>query len=107
MWASIIDFYFSPTGSGMAKPSLITNKPGVTHEPAMLNLPKEERSYWAESTPAVWRENGKIPLCIPKEFITDYPTKSKTWLDTDYDFDWRIAYKEIIRLISLLPENRY
>lgn len=106
MWASIIDFYFGSGGSsGSAKTVWIANKPGVAHEPAMHNLPGEERNYWGEWLSALWRENGKIPLCVPKEFITDYPKNSKDWMITDYDFDWRIAYKEIIRLISLLPER--
>ena len=123
LWASIIDFYFANGGgSGCIKPMWINHKHGVVHEPHKPNFnfllktlkqgetlkqDEIESCYMGDSTSVLWRENGKMPLCIPKSFITDYPSRvNSSWQTTDYDFDWRVAYKEILRLISLLEQGQ-
>jgi hypothetical protein len=67
MYFSIIDFYFSPMGSGQVKYFFIGNKPGITHAPCNLNLLNSSSLVCQE---LLWRENATIPFPISQEFIS-------------------------------------
>jgi hypothetical protein len=108
VWAYAIDLYFVHHGTIQHKVGWTANKPGVVH--TSKNLLKKKKSVL--ELPAYWaRENGLAPVYISKDYITDYVDKVKKPLArrakmNNYDFDWKIAYEELLKLVLSLQSQK-
>jgi hypothetical protein len=121
VWAKAIDFYLAPLGSGLSKVQWIANKPGVTHEnslswPQMKEMrrrsllnpnPSDHFPDWPMALLShLWHENGVMPNYVPRHCITDFPeSKDQHGVLVNYDFDWRVAYEECLKLAKSLKRN--
>jgi hypothetical protein len=117
LWAKAIDFYLAPVGSGLSKVQWIANKPGVTHENSssstgirrsLLNPnPSDQLPDWPVAFLShLWHENGVMPNYVPRHCITDFPeSKYSNPASVNYDFDWRVAYEECLKLAKSLKRD--
>jgi hypothetical protein len=121
VWAKAIDFYLAPVGSGLSKVQWIANKPGVTHESSLswphmqkmrkLSLlnpnPSDQIPDWPMAMLTNWQqENGVMPNYVPRHCITDFPeSKYQNPMLVNYDFDWRVAYEECLKLAKSLKRD--
>jgi hypothetical protein len=91
VWASTVDFYVIPAGSGVCKASWITGKPCIIHGPHEIMQLSQSGSSVLESRPSIRR--------VPNEFITKAPTDHKGPYGYDwYNCDWKGIYQEIVQL---------
>jgi DNA-binding Lrp family transcriptional regulator len=120
VWAKAIDFYLAPVGSGLSKVQWIANKPGVTHENSLSPLTMQEmrRRSLLNPNPSdhfpdwpvalltnLQQENGVMPKYVPRNHITDFPDEIHDWVSVNYDFDWRVAYEECLKLAKSLKRD--
>jgi uncharacterized protein Usg len=99
----------------------IANKPGVTHENSLSPLTMQEmrRRSLLNPNPSdhfpdwpmallshLWQENGVMPNYVPRHCITDFPeSKDQPPILINYDFDWRVAYEECLKLAKSLKRD--
>jgi hypothetical protein len=96
-WAYAIDLYMVPVGSGLIKVKL-PNKPGVVHSGTLYGqLAAHEQIF----------ENNISSVIVSKHKIIINPQKSGKKYDShSYDFDWKIAYEELLKIVLSIEKGR-
>nr|WP_234996592.1 hypothetical protein [Planktothrix sp. PCC 11201] len=90
-----IDLYLAPCGSGLTTVQWIGNKPGVLHGNTFFY-----DQVWAiECTKPSVRENLIPARWIPRDYII---SKQQDNSSSDYDCDWSVIYKEIVKIVREL-----
>ncbi|MEZ2238911.1 tetratricopeptide repeat protein [Microcoleus sp.] len=90
-----IDIYLAPCGSGLTTVQWIANKPGVLHGNTFFY-----DQVWAiECTKPSVRENLIPARWIPRDYII---SKQQDNSSSDYDCDWSVIYKEIVKIVREL-----
>lgn len=94
-WTQAIDVGITPLGAGVTFSLWIANNPNVIVHAATPFL------NWCadEIKTSKSRENLKSQILVPKESIVDAN-------NYNYDCDWEVIYKEVLKLIQNLTQER-
>ena len=83
MWANAVDFCLVPAGSSTTKVRYLVHKPGFIHG------------------------NQRIPGSLSPDAIVNVPQENERGLiDYSYDFDWKIAYKKLLKIALSIKSTR-
>ena len=101
LWANAIDLYLSSPGSSTTFVLWIANKMGVVHANRI------HYATWVDEQ-LLSRDNATLPVYVPLDFISDQPASPEQLAFNlqNYDFDWQVAYDELVKIINKLIENR-
>jgi tetratricopeptide (TPR) repeat protein len=101
VWANAIDLYLSSPGSSTTFVLWIANKMGVVH------ANRVHYATWVDEQ-LLSRDNATLPVYVPLDSITDQPASPEQLAFNlqNYDFDWEIAYDELVKIINKFIENR-
>ncbi len=95
IWAYAIDLYMVPVGSGLIKVR-IPNKPGLVHSGTLYGQLKGHETM---------RENCITPVPVPEDKIVKKLQEGEKESDSSYDFDWKIAYEELLEIASSIKRD--
>ncbi|MCL2923054.1 MAG: hypothetical protein MGF17_00050 [Trichodesmium sp. MAG_R04] len=95
-WSYAIDCYIAVVGSGLTFLTWLANKPGVAHA---NKIHLGQKIFWSDV-----RENIIEPVFIPEKLI--YEDNPKHDLYKNYDFDWKIIYEEMVKIIEGLEDKK-
>ncbi|HEY9867354.1 MAG TPA: tetratricopeptide repeat protein [Candidatus Obscuribacterales bacterium] len=100
VWAHAVDLYLSTPGSSTTFVLWIANKKGVVH------ANRVHYATWVDEQ-LLSRDNANLPVYIPLNSINDQPTSPEMAALNlqNYDFDWQIAYGELVKIIKEQIEN--
>jgi len=99
-WAYKVDVCLIPQGTGVNKPIMLANKPGVIFG---------NRDYYEvyESVFRSQRENLCEPVWVVGDTVVDDESNGISNYDVSvaYDCDWKVMYDELIKIIGRLEKN--
>lgn len=97
IWATTVDMYIQPEGTGLTHVTWVANKPGIifSHKQAM-----GQKGHWFNN-----RENGVEPLLIKDEYLIGNSKYVGLGHHSDFDCDWRGIYIEAVDIIAKLREK--
>ncbi len=108
VWAHAIDLYLAHHGTIQHKVGWTANKPGVVHtNRKILKQPLSSRA-------GAWeRENGIVPVYVPKDYIVDINEtvyRQGRWNShphlKNYECDWKGVYEEVLKLALSIKDER-
>lgn len=99
VWAKAIDLHISPVGAGLIYPSWLANKPGVLHAHTQVLNYQDVRNLMSGRSELPYFDKLIPQVFIPNDSVVDYA-------DCNYDCDWKVIYKEAVKLIEKLSQER-
>ena len=95
VWSKEIDTYIVTIGSPTTYTTWIGNKPGVVHG---------NKFFYADwlKDHLLARENVVMPVFVPIEYVEH----QGDGLMCNYDFDWRLIYNEVVKLLKNINPER-
>ena len=94
VWANKVDLFMAPIGAGGMYLVGLARKRGVMYSNRKI-LSKHSRDY--ENI----RENVILPIFVPTDCIYDDVDN----IDSNFDLDWQVIYKELINILKDLKPN--
>jgi hypothetical protein len=97
-FAHAIDLYTGSMGTGLTCLLWIANKTGVVHT-SHIHWNDFNRDAFSSKI----RENGVMPVWIPKDDIVENMNDPNP--NRDYDCDWQVIYNELMQILQNLPKR--